>query len=305
MGRIAHWEKKFYKPGQLIMATAEQYSRFLRRKLSEDDLRRLDYPRPDPNRNEGVVKLYGDHFGFKKGKCKRCEKPFDVTFANRTQCDFHTESGRKQHPHGCCGKGLGLRGCRIAPSHVYKGNLYLDLQGYRRTQPSEHPVDGNYGVYALDTESVHTVRGLEVCKVSVIDPTLQVVYNEFCQPTSEIVDYNTIWSGVNEEDLQDVTTTYEEMRDEMLELFSADTIMIGHGLNHDLISMKIIHEKIVDTVMLYPHDSGLPLRKSLKEIARSVLQLSIQVGEGHDSKEDAEATMKLSLKNLEQNDEET
>jgi hypothetical protein len=44
---------------------------------------------------------------------------------------------------------------------------------------------------------------------------------------------------VTKEDLQDVTKTYEEMRDEILKLFSADTIMIGHGLNHDLISMKV------------------------------------------------------------------
>lgn len=284
------------------MATAEQYRRFSRHILSEAYLRRLDYPRPDPNGNEGVVKLYGDHFGFTEGTCKRCEKPFDVTFTNRTQCDFHTERSRRyggrQHPHGCCGKGLGSRGCRIAPSHVYKGNLYLDLQGYRRTQSRDPPSDGNYGVYAIDTESVHTLRGLEVCKVSVIDPTLNVVYNEFCQPTSEIVDYNTIWSGVTKEDLQDVTKTYEEMRDEILKLFSADTIMIGHGLNHDLISMKIIHEKVVDTIMLYPHNRGLPLRRSLKEIAESVLGLSIQVGEGHDSKEDAEVTMKLALRKI-------
>ena len=43
----------------------------------------------------------------------------------------------------------------IFKSHVYKGNLYLDLQGYRRTSPANTPpTDGNYGVYALDTESV-------------------------------------------------------------------------------------------------------------------------------------------------------
>lgn len=284
------------------MATAEEYRKFSRQVLSESRLRTLDYPRPHPNGNLGDVILYGDHFGFTEGRCKRCEKPFDVTFTNRTECDFHTERSRRyggrQHPHGCCGKGLGSRGCRIAKSHVYKGNLYLDLKGYRKTQTKEPPADGNYGVYALDTESVHTVRGLEVCKVSLIDTRLNVVYNEFCLPTSEIVDYNTIWSGVTERDLEGVTKTFDEMRDDMLQLISADTILVGHGLNHDLISMKIIHDKVVDTVILYPHNKGLPLRRALKEIAETVLGRRIQTGEGHDSKEDADVTMQLALRRI-------
>ncbi|XP_045160392.2 exonuclease GOR-like [Mercenaria mercenaria] len=285
------------------MASVDQYRKFSHLALSDYNLRRLDYPRPDPNGDDGAVKLYGDHFGFTAGRCKRCEKPFDVTFTNRTQCDFHTERSRRyggrQHPHGCCGKGLGSKGCRIAPSHVYKGNLYLDLQGYRKTQRKEDsPADGNYGVYALDTESVHTVKGLEVCKVSLIDTQLNVVYNKFCLPTSEIVDYNTIWSGITTSDLEGVTRTCDEMRDELLEFISADTVVVGHGLNHDFISLKIIHDKAVDTIMLYPHNRGLPLRRSLKELAESVLGQKIQTGDGHDSKEDAEVTMKLALRKI-------
>lgn len=52
-------------------------------------------------------------------------------------------------------------------SHVYKGNLYLDLQGYRTTQTRiPPPADGNYGVYALDTESVSTTIIMQTLAVT-------------------------------------------------------------------------------------------------------------------------------------------
>ncbi|KAH3874779.1 hypothetical protein DPMN_038032 [Dreissena polymorpha] len=62
--------------------------------------------------------------------------------------------------------------------------------------------------------------------------------------------------------------------------------------------LKILHSKIIDTLILYPHPRGLPLKRSLKDIALTELNRSIQNGVGHDSKEDAEVTMKLLLKKL-------
>ena len=57
------------------------------------------------------------------------------------------------------------------------------------------------------------------------------------------INFQLRWSGVTKADLEGVTKTFDEMRDDLLDLFSADTIMIGHGLNHDLISMKVSTKK--------------------------------------------------------------
>ncbi|WAR18714.1 SDN5-like protein [Mya arenaria] len=60
----------------------------------------------------------------------------------------------------------------------------------------------------------------------------------------------------------------------------------------------IVHDKVVDTLKLYPHPHGSHLRRSLKDIAQGVLGRSIQTGEGHDSHEDAEVAMQLVLRKL-------
>ncbi|KAH3874783.1 hypothetical protein DPMN_038036 [Dreissena polymorpha] len=117
------------------------------------------------------------------------------------------------------------------------------------------PADNNYGVTAIDTESVNTNKGLDVCKVTVIDINCTVVYDEYCLPTSDIIDYITYWSGIKKENLH-VRKTFAELRDDLL----------------------IRHIKIIDTVLLYPHLMGLPRRRSLKDIASSELQRKIQVG---------------------------
>ena len=51
-------------------------------------------------------------------------------------------------------------------------------------------------------------------------------------------------------------------------------------------------KQIIDTVLLYPHPRGLPLRYGLKHLAKLYLDRDIQMGgnRGHDSKEDALAT---------------
>ncbi|XP_052267705.1 putative exonuclease GOR isoform X7 [Dreissena polymorpha] len=279
------------------------YQTSLKFVLTENQLKSLDYPRPDSSGKEGKIRLYGDHYGFEEGKCKRCERPFDTSYSRRSACDFHLERSKRirgvQLPYGCCGRRYGSKGCHQASSHVYKGNLYLDTDGFKSTKSlTAPPKDGNYGIYAIDTESIHTKKGLEVCKVTVIDTNFVVVYDEYCLPTTEIIDYNTIWSGITEKHLKDVTKTFEELRDDLLALFNKDTIVVGHGLSSDMMVLKILHSKIIDTLILYPHPRGLPLKRSLKDIALTELNRSIQNGVGHDSKEDAEVTMKLLLKKL-------
>ncbi|KKY27637.1 putative rna exonuclease [Phaeomoniella chlamydospora] len=81
-------------------------------------------------------------------------------------------------------------------------------------------------------------------------------------------------------------------RDLLFSLLSPSTPLIGHAINNDLNVTRMIHPFVVDTVLLYPHFKGLPIRYSLKVLAHKHLDRNIQrTGVvGHDSKEDAIAT---------------
>lgn len=85
-------------------------------------------------------------------------------------------------------------------------------------------------------------------------------------------------------------------RDLLFAHLSPTTPLIGHGLENDLNSVRIIHPTVIDTCLLFPHKAGLPYRNGLKSLMLQHLNRNIQVQivtdgkmEGHDSKEDANA----------------
>jgi hypothetical protein len=38
---------------------------------------------------------------------------------------------------------------------------------------------------------------------------------------------------------------------------------LGHGLENDLRALKILHSRVIDTSLVFPHFYGLPYRKML------------------------------------------
>ena len=73
--------------------------------------------------------------------------------------------------------------------------------------------------------------------------------------------------------------------------------MLGHGLDGDLVSLKLVHNRIVDTSVVFPHKRGLPYKRALKTLMYEHLKIVIQEGGttdvGHDSTEDAISCLKL------------
>ena len=70
-------------------------------------------------------------------------------------------------------------------------------------------------------------------------------------------------------------------------------MLVGHSLENDLKALKIVHERVVDTSVLFPHPRGYPFRRGLRALAEEYLKISIQGGAGHDSAEDARAALLL------------
>lgn len=53
--------------------------------------------------------------------------------------------------------------------------------------------------------------------------------------------------------LNPVTTSLQDVRTKLKKLISINTIIIGHSLDSDLRSLLLIHNRVIDTAVLYPH----------------------------------------------------
>lgn len=76
--------------------------------------------------------------------------------------------------------------------HVTAGEALSQESGYASITPLSEGNDvTGLVVYALDCEMCYTTVGLELTRVSVVDFTLQPVYESIVRPSHTIVDYNT------------------------------------------------------------------------------------------------------------------
>ena len=79
-------------------------------------------------------------------------------------------------------------------------------------------------------------------------------------------------------------------------VIDSSTIVVGHSLSSDFDVLGIVHTRVIDTSALYPHQSGLPYKRSLKDLAKDYLGRDIQLGDqGHNPIADALAALELAF----------
>ncbi|KAL8203063.1 UNVERIFIED_CONTAM: hypothetical protein K2H54_038105 [Gekko kuhli] len=220
--------------------------------LTEEQLKENGYPEPNPEKPSSAV------------LCSGHVKPAVYDFP-----------GGLETRYSCCEGVVGSPGCQVAKLHVHDGRRE-NIDGFVKTFIKPPPLGGNNGVFALDCEMCYTTRGLELSRVTVVDPSLQVVYDTVVKPDNEIIDYNNRFSGVSAEDMETTGTSIRNVQAVLLNLFSADTVLIGHGLESDLFALKLFHSNVVDTSVVFPHRLGFPHKRALRNLIADYLRRIIQ-----------------------------
>ncbi|KAJ6539436.1 ribonuclease H-like domain-containing protein [Mycena capillaripes] len=244
----------------------------------------------------------------KIAKCDRCGKAFLVKRKEEADCCMYhwgkpitrTASGQRERVYRCCYKPApDDDGCVRGP-HVFYESKPEDLHArhafsHLKSPPTPSTV---LDVAALDCEMIYTTGGMRVARVSVVDGAGTEVLDELVRMDDgvEIIDYNTRFSGIKEEDYAKAVLPLSSIRESLDALINTDTVLIGHGLDNDLNTLRIIHGQVVDTSIMFKHSAGPPYRKALKDLAREHLGIMIQSGGGsvgHSSVEDSIATLDL------------
>ncbi|KAI0206898.1 hypothetical protein F4808DRAFT_454813 [Astrocystis sublimbata] len=258
----------------------------------------------------------------------------DGALASNGSCTYHpgksylVDRSKSQRRFKCCQRTSDddAGGCMTAPHHVFKTTDPKRLASVLNfvNTPVNPKVPKDRAV-AFDCEMGYTVHGLELIRITVVSwPAGEILLDVLVRPVGEVLDLNTRFSGVRPEDMataepcevgsdhKPIITLANEpaaqpkqrlkivaspkiARDLLFTLISAETPLIGHGLENDLNAARIIHPTCIDTVILWPHSRGLPMRNGLKYLMETELGRKIQADpteglpEGHDSAEDARA----------------
>ncbi|XP_076586630.1 uncharacterized protein LOC143320670 [Chaetodon auriga] len=301
-GHIPLNQKRF--KGNDDMAFYESLKDYI---LTEEKLIESNYPVQHPEK-PGCAVLFADN---KKGNpealkriCCRCGATYFVSqtgkHVRQEECNYHYGKGVKNKVPGgmetrysCCEGVMGAPGCQVFKLHVHDS---LSLDGFVSTVPRTVSNTSCPGVFSLDCEMCYTIHGLELSRVTLVNSSLEVIYDTFVRPDNEVIDYNTRFSGISEEDVKGTHTTLREVQETLLSFISADTIVIGHSLEMDLCALKLLHGVVVDTSVVFPHRLGPPHKLTLNSLTADYLRRIIQESVcGHDTAEDATACMELML----------
>lgn len=264
-------------------------------------------------------------------QCDRCNTRFQVFPGRRAEdgalttggtCLYHHAKPRrpigehadKSHSdqfYACCNETVGLSpGCTSSDSHVFKiseaKRLALVIP-FEETPPNPSLCIGT--AVCFDCEMGYTTYGMELIRLTATSwPDGQILVDVLVRPLGEILDLNSRFSGVwpthfssaipysasstgeSPSSLQ-LVESLSAARALLFSHIAPTTPLIGHAIENDLNSARVIHPSVIDTTLLYPHPRGLPMRLGLKALVKRHLERDIQMGGelGHDSAEDAKA----------------
>lgn len=74
---------------------------------------------------------------------------------------------------------------------------------------------------------------------------------ELVLPSSPVLDYRTELTGITASDLAGVTLSRKAATKRLAQLLTPNTVLVGHGLHHDLQALRLDHPWVIDTSMIF------------------------------------------------------
>ena len=210
--------------------------------------------------------------------------------------DSFQPSGEKLKMWTCCQEACSdSEGCVRGP-HVFYESDPKELHvrhpfSFTRPPLPDGKEDTALDVVCMDCEMIYTTGGSRVARVSVIDGSGQEIFDELVQmdegvevmcvfssplPLRMLInshflvrfsDYNTRFSGIQEAEYKaNALLPLASIRRSLDSFINSNTIIIGHALENDLKTLRMVHLRCVDTCILYPHRAGHPYRRGLREL---------------------------------------
>lgn len=159
-------------------------------------------------------------------------------------------------------------------------------------------------IHSNGTKVLLKPKTLSLARVSVVrgSPPLELCpfIDDFVETTHPVVNYLTLYSGIEPGDLDPDKSPYglvtlRTSTRRLWVLLNLGVIFVGHALVNDFrtINLQVPCDQVLDTAELF-YDKGLngPRRLSLKFLVWALLGEEIQTG-NHDSVEDAQSAMRL------------
>lgn len=244
-------------------------------------------------------------------------------FPPRSKTD--KETGEKEPYYPCCNEPMGSRGCTTRDEHVFKTSSPARLAAllpFITTPENPSPAKDRRGndIHAVtfDCEMGYTAYGLELIRLTAVSwPQGDELLDILVRPLGAVIDFNSRFSGVFPEHFANaipydnwraspppppsdtpsekplpIVDSPQRARELLCSFLTPETPLMGHAIENDLNCVRLCHPTIIDTMILYPHPKGLPMRFGLKMLTQKHLNRAIQTGgeRGHDSLEDAIAT---------------
>jgi RNA exonuclease 1 len=121
----------------------------------------------------------------------------------------------------------------------------------------------------------------------------ECLFHALVKPRWPVVDFKTRIHGISEEDVVS-SASFEQVQAVMSRLCSSNTVIVGHSLYGDLKALKLVHNRVVDTSMLFCLGSGgMPALKDLVKFC-----LNKEMPQTHDSRLDARMALECAFSDV-------
>ncbi|KIZ03702.1 Small RNA degrading nuclease 1 [Monoraphidium neglectum] len=135
----------------------------------------------------------------------------------------------------------------------------------------------------LDCEMCATSKSSNaLLSLAVVDQSGAVLLRELVKPEGKVVDLRTAITGITKDDLTGVTARRSDAAARLAAMLGPDTILVGHSLSADLAALKLDHQPVIDTALLYSYKGLSQATPSLVHLAQQLLGRKLRAGNSGD-----------------------